>query len=111
MAYKETCFIQGQLVAASTTTYYTAPATVQLVVVKEILLCNTSTNPETITFYVIPSGQAASAQYCQLSGITLQPGETKIFGRTMIMIPGEFVQAVCSTPSKVHLSMNGVART
>ena len=111
MAYNEKVFVVGSALTASAATYYTAPTTIIKAIIKEIVLCNTSANPETVTFYVIPSAGSAAVANTELNAVTLQPNETKIFGRTRVMNVGDFIQAKASTNAVVSMNVSGVERT
>jgi len=111
MAYNERSFVAGSALTVSAVTYYTAPSTVVKSIIKEIVLCNTSTNPETVTMYIIPTAGSPGVANTELFAVTLQPNETKIFGRTRVMNVGDFIQAKASTGALVALNISGVERT
>lgn len=111
MAYTEKSFVTGSALTNAAATYYTVPSTVIKAIIKEIVLCNTSTNPETVTFYIIPTAGSAAVANTELNAVTLQPNETKIFGRTRVMNVGDFIQAKASTGAVVSINVSGVERT
>ena len=111
MAYNEKAFVSGSALTNAYATYYTVPSTVLKSIVKEIVVCNTSTNPETFTMNIIPSAGAPAVANTEFNAITLQPNETKIFGRTRVMNIGDFIQAKCSTGAVMSLDISGVERT
>ena len=111
MAYTEKSFAQGSALTNALVTYYTAPASVIKSIVKEMTFCNTSASPVTFTLNCVPSAGAASVGNTQFNLVTLQANETKIFGRTLVMNPGDFIQALASVGAVVSMNISGVERT
>ena len=111
MAYNEKSFTQGAALTTGLVTYYTAPSNILKAIVKEMLFCNTSASPVTFTVSYVPSGGSSSASTTQFAAVTLQANETKIFGRTLVMNPGDFIQALASTGAVVSMNISGVERT
>ena len=104
--------IATQLIAASATTYYTAPANTKAIF-KRAVVCNTDTDAINVTIYVIPYGSAAAAGNTIWSAKTLAPGESKEVSEleNMVLDPGDFVQALASEAAKVSFNAGGVLVT
>jgi len=103
--------IAPQQVAATATTYYTSTrATTRI---DSFTLTNTDTAAQTVTVYVIASGGSASAANMIISAKSIQPGEcyiaTEMIGKTLPA--SSFVQALCSTASKVTIEASGIVVT
>jgi hypothetical protein len=112
MAYAEKRLVPGSLLTASAATYYTVTAPSVKTIVKEMTFCNTdAATSYTFTLHVVPSGGSASDANMEFKTVTLQPSETKIFGRTDIMEVGSTIQALASTTLKIAFSCSGVERT
>mgnify|MGYP001210637736 CR=1 FL=1 len=112
MAYTEKRLVPGSLLTGSAATYYTVTAPVLKAVIKEMTFCNTdSATPYTFTLHIVPSGGSSTTANMELNSVTLQAGETKIFGRTDIMEQGSFIQAFASTNAKISFSCSGVEKT
>ena len=111
MAYNEKTFTQGSALTNAAATYYTVGPTVIKAIVKEMVFCNTSVNPETVTLYMIPNGGSLGVASTQFKQLSLQPNETQIYGRTLVMNVGDFIQALASTAAVVSMNISGVERT
>lgn len=112
MAYTEKRLVAGSLLTGSAVTYYTCTAPVIKTIIKEMTFCNTdAATAYTFTLYLVPSGGTAADANMEFKTVTLQPGETKIFGRTDVMEVGGFIQALASTTLKIAFSCSGVERT
>jgi len=110
--YTEKRLVVGSLLTASAATYYTCTAPVVKTIIKEITFCNTDTaTAYTFTFHIVPLAGTAAAANMEFNAVTLQPGETKIFGRSDVMEVGSFIQALASTNAKIAMSISGVERT
>lgn len=113
MAYTEKRIIPGSTLTNAVVTYYTVTAIppVLKTIVKEMTFCNTSASPVTVSVYIVPQAGVAGVANIEFSSVTIQPGETKIFGRTCVMEQGSTIQGVASTPGVVAFSASGVERT
>lgn len=111
MAYTEKRLVRGSALTGSLATYYTATAPVLKTIIKEITFCNTHTSAVAVTMNIIPAAGSAAVANTEFSAVTLQPGETKIFGRTDVMETGDFIQAFASTAAVVAFTVSGVERT
>ena len=112
MAYTEKRLVVGSLLTGSAATYYTVTSPVSKTIVKEMTFCNTDTaTAYTFTLYIIPLSGSAGDASTEFKAVTLQPGETKIFGRSDVMELGSFIQAFASTNAKIAFSCSGVERT
>jgi hypothetical protein len=112
IAYTEKRLVPGSVLTASAATYYTVTAPVVLTIIKEMTFCNTDTaTAYTFTLYIVPAAGTAADANTEFKTVTLQPGETKVFGRTDVMPVGSFIQALASTTLKIAFSCSGVERT
>lgn len=112
MAYTEKRCVPGSLLTGSAATYYTVTAPVLKTTLKEMTFCNTDVaTPYSFTLYIVPAAGSAADANTEFKAVTLQPGETKIFGRTDVMEQGSFIQALASTTLKIAFSCSGVERT
>lgn len=110
--YTEKRLVEGTLLAGTISTLYTVTAPVTKTIVKEMTLCNTDNAVAyTFTLHVVPSGGSAGDANMEFKTVTLQAGETKIFGRSSVMKTGDTIQAFASTASKIAFSCSGVERT
>jgi hypothetical protein len=112
MAYTERRLVAGSLLTGSAATYYTCTAPVTKTIIKEMTFCNTDvTTAYTFTLYIVPAAGTAADANTEFKAVTLQPGETKVFGRTDVMEVGSFIQGLASTTNKIAFSCSGVERT
>lgn len=95
---------QGALSATTTTTLYTVPALTKFLV-KEVVLCNTDTVARTVTAQW-GGGTAAANRW--LSALTLQPGETRVFGFNKVLDAAETITGGASSASVVSCAISGV---
>ena len=74
--------------------------------------CNTDiTTAYTFTIYTIPLAGSAADANTDFKAVTLQPGETKIFGRTDVLEVGNFIQGLASTTNKISFSCSLLEKT
>lgn len=93
MAITPKRFVAGSALTTSWATYYTVPTSVITATTKQIILCNTDTVSRTAFVAVVPTGGSQSAANTIFNGVSLQAGETKIFGLTDVMPTSYFIQA------------------
>lgn len=111
-AYTEKRLVAGSLLTGSAATYYTVTAPVTKTIIKEMTFCNTdAATPYTFTLHIVPLAGSAAGANMEFNAVTLQAGETKVFGRTDVMEVGSFIQAFASTTGKIAFSCSGVERT
>lgn len=111
MLYTPKVFAAGSALTASAATYYTAPAGIVCSILKELILCNTDTVARTFTVYVVPAAGSAAVANTIFSGVSLQPGESKLFSLSKVMTTGSFLQALASSASVVSLTASGIEVT
>ena len=112
MAYTEKRLVPGSLLTNSAATYYTCTAPVVKTIIKEMTFCNIDlATAYSFTLYIVPLAGSAADANTEFKSVTLQPGETKVFGRTDVMEVGSFIQALASTTGKISFSCSGVERT
>ena len=110
--YTEKRLVAGSLLTGSAATYYTVTSPVQKTIIKEMTFCNTDPSVAyTFTLYIVPAAGSAAGANMEFNAVTLQPGETKIFGRSDVMELGSTIQAFASTNAKIAMSISGVERT
>lgn len=95
---------KGTLTAVLTTNLYAAPSKV---LIKEILLCNTSSGVVAVT---LKYGVAGS-ELTMLSAKTLQAGETKIISLSTVLNAVEVIDGGDNTGSVVDVIISGIAVT
>lgn len=88
MTILDKTLVAGSQIAATATTYYTAPANTR-VIITNISLTNTTANAVTATVHIIPVGATESASNMIISARTLAPGETY----SCPMMPGKHLDA------------------
>lgn len=77
-------------------------------VITDIMVCNTTTNTETFTLSVVPSGDTAGAGNRILKEITLAPNETKkLTGGGTVMEESDFLSGLQSTSAAITLTISG----
>lgn len=106
----EKTMVNGVALTTSMATYYTVSTSsgIKTATIKDITVCNTDTSvPRTFTLNVIVSGETSQVKNTQYNQVTLQPNETKTFGRSRVMNPGGFVQASASIANAIALSIDG----
>jgi hypothetical protein len=112
MAYTEKRLVAGSLLTGTVATYYTVTAPTVKTIVKEMTFCNTdSATAYTFNLYIVPTAGTAGDANAEFKVVTLQAGETKVFGRTCVMEVGSTIQALASTALKIAFSVSGVERT
>lgn len=102
--------IAGSALTGALVTYYTVPAAITTIV-KELILCNTDVIVNTVVLHIIPSAGSALVANQIFKNISLQAGETKIFGLSQVLSAGAFVQASASVAAVVSLTISGVEIT
>lgn len=107
MAKTETPLVNGVALTNSLVTYYTVVNPVKSAVVKDVTMCNTDTSAHSVTINIVNSGGTAGVLNTQYSSVVLQPGETRTFGRSRVMLAGGFIQAMADVGAKVALSIDG----
>ena len=103
--------VAGAALTNTLVTYYTTTAPVSSATTKQLLLCNTDTVARTFTMNVIPPAGAASVSNTLFSAVTIQPGETKVFGLTDVMPVGYFLQAKADAGAVVSMTISGMENT
>ncbi len=100
--------VVGSQIAATATTYYTAPANTKAVITN-MTLTNTTANAITATVHVIDSGATETASNMDISARTLAPGETykcpEVIGKT-ISATGT-IRALASSATSITLKASG----
>jgi hypothetical protein len=96
---------QGQP-GTSTATAFTASTT--NVIVKEVVMCNTSSSAATVTVYLVPTGNSAAAANAIISSFTVQPNATAVQAFSQVMNNGDFLAASQGTASAITVTVSGV---
>lgn len=111
MAYTEKRLIQGKFLTAQAVNLYECSSPAIATIVKEISICNTTSNTYTFNLYVVTSGQVAADRYAVFKTVTMQPNETKIFGLSLVLEVGDFISGQASTTNVLSISGSGVERS
>lgn len=110
--YTEKRLVAGSLLTGSAAKYYEVIAPVQKTIIKEMTFCNTDPSVAyTFTLHIVPAAGSVGNANMEFNVVTLQPGETKIFGRSDVMEVGGMIYAFASTNAKIAMSISGVERT
>lgn len=105
-------FIAGSQVAATATTYYTAPANTKAII-HSMSATNTTANAVTLTVHRIATGATETASNMVISARTLAPGETyrcpEMVGK--VLLATGTIRALASSATSITLQAEGVEVT
>ncbi len=92
---------QAQQIPNSNTTVYTSPASTTTIIDK-ITVYNGDSGSQTLTMYLVPSGQSAGASYL-VAIISMSAGQTVDFtqAQNQILAAGDFITLNASVASKI----------
>jgi hypothetical protein len=104
--------IPGSQLTATAATYYTCPANTRCII-KKLVFCNGVTAAQTVTVYRVPFGGSAGATNLVVLTRTLAPSETwECFPMEgHFLDPGDFIQALADTASRVTITGSGIEIT
>lgn len=97
---------QGQPGTAETT-LYTVPASVSTII-KEIILCNTTSTAATISISAVPSGGTAGVANRIIAGFSVAANDTKTVPLSTVLNTGDFLSALQGTASAITVTTSGV---
>lgn len=99
---------QGQL-AASVATLYTVPSgSDSWMIVKEILLCNTTATARTVTMYVIESGGSVADNRKIFTDVNVDPYTTVIIEASLVLDgAGATIRGFASAASAITATISG----
>lgn len=88
-------------------TVYTAP-TLKTVIVKNIVLCNTSRNLSAITVHVVPSGSTATKANKVVAELNVSGNDTIVIDLSTVLQAGDSLQLCQSTIGSITTYISGV---
>lgn len=91
----------------SATTLYTAPASTTTIV-KNIIVCNTTSSAATLTLSLVASGGSAGATNRIMSSLNILPNDTVLFELSGVLSTGDFISALQGTSGSLTLHISGV---
>ena len=91
----------------SASTIYTAPASTTTII-KNILICNTTTSAATVTLNLVASAGSAAASNRILSTYNVNASDTVAIDLSGVLATGDFISAVQGTSSALTLHITGV---
>lgn len=92
------------------TTLYTAPASTYTLV-KNIILCNTTTSDAKVSVSFVPSGGSAGVTNRIMSDLNVKANDTVAMDLSGFLATGDFISAVQVTSGAVTLHVTGVEVT
>ena len=104
--FTPTRLYQGQPGAGSTT-LYSAPASTS-VILKEVLICNTSGSPATVSVFLVPGGATQAAGNALVNNFQVAPNATLVQAMNQIMNSGDELTGQQGTGSAITLTISGV---
>ncbi len=93
--------------AGAVATLYTA-STSGGAIVKEIVLCNTSSLTRTVTLYVVPSGGSSDATNEFLAQQVIDPNGTLVLALSTVMAIGDTIRGFADLANVVSLRVSGM---
>lgn len=95
--------------AATVATLHTAVNTAgSYTIVKEILLCNTSSSVRDVTFYTVENAGTVADNRKILSTVSLDPYSTLVFEMSTVLGQNETLRGFASVASVVTATVSGV---
>lgn len=89
------------------TTLYTAPASTRTIV-KNIMLCNTTSTDTNITMSLVPSGGTAGTANRILAGLVVKANDTVVIEISGILNTGDFISALQATNGAITAHITGI---
>lgn len=104
--------VAGSQIAATATTYYTAPANTKAII-HNMTLTNTTANAVTVTVHIIDTGATETASNMTISARVIAPGECykcpEVIGKT-ISATGT-IRALAGSATSITIQSSGVEAT
>ena len=111
MALTQTRMVGPQTIPTAATTVYTTNAN-ETVIVKQIALTNiTTATSETVTLWVVPSGQTRGDQYKFLGEVGVFANETTLINTNIVLTTGDMIDVQASVASTFNLMINGIVES
>jgi hypothetical protein len=88
-------------------TLYTVPSSTS-VIVKQIVLCNTSASTASISLSIVPSGGTAGSANRIVGGYTVPANATQTLDMSQVMNTSDFISGLQGTASTVTVTISGV---
>lgn len=98
---------QAQAATGSYGTIYTVPASTTAVI-KEVVICNTTSGAVTLDLSFVPSGGTAGAANAIFSTLSVSANETKIYSMSSVLAAAGTVQAKASAGTSLTLTVSGI---
>ena len=108
MAYTPKRFYTGQP-GTSVGALYTAPAATTSIV-QCINICNTTSNPATITLHIVPSGGTAGTTNMYQNAVTIRGNDTLEINKPTYLNTGDSISALQGTASALTVNIS-ISRT
>tara|TARA_B100000470_G_scaffold150183_1_gene116844 strand:- start:167 stop:499 length:333 start_codon:yes stop_codon:yes gene_type:complete len=94
----------------SVATHYTVPGSTTTIV-KQIALCNTSTNNRTVDVHLVPSGGTAGVGNAVVYNVVVDATSTAFVNLSAVMDTGDFIAAKAQVASAVTMHSFGIQET
>ena len=105
-AYTPARLYQGQP-GTSSATLYTVPSSTT-VIVKQILVANTTSTAATLTLSLVPSGGTAGVTHHIASAVTVQGNALVTFDLAQVMTAADFLAGLQGTSGALTVTISGL---
>ena len=104
--------IAGSQIAATATTYYTAPANTKAII-QNLTLCNTTAGAVTATVHIISTGASETASNMVISARTIAAGETYTCPEAIgaVLLATGTIRALAGSATSISIRASGVEIT
>jgi hypothetical protein len=93
--------------ATTATTLYTAPASTKTII-KNIVICNTTSTAATLTVSLVPSGGSAGVTNRIMSTLNINANDTVSMDLSGVLATGDFISALQGTSGALTVNISGV---
>lgn len=107
MAYTPTSFYVGSP-SIGTTTLYTGPGGGAVLIVKEIVITNTTASSKTVNVWFVPSAGSPDGTNNIINSLSIAPGYPVVLALSSVIGPSDTIQANASSNSSVSIRISGV---
>ena len=94
----------------SVATHYTTPGSTTTIV-KQIALCNTSSNTRTVDVHLVPSGGTAGVANAVVYNVVVDATSTTFVNLSAVLDAGDFIAAKAQVASAVTMHSFGIQET
>ena len=94
----------------SVATHYTVPGSTTTIV-KQIALCNTSSNNRTVDIHLVPSGGTAGVANAVVYNVVVDATSTTFVNLSAVLDAGDFIAAKAQVASAVTMHSFGIQET